>query len=138
MTRASNGNTTLKQASFMINSQWGCSRSHWKSSKWPIGIGIGNLENQAVKLTFLSEVGFSLFLSFLLLLLFLFVFLFVLLFFSFFTKTLILFFTLRYARTLRRLHVNCTILGLHVTSPKIKLRNYRFFWVSTFTRYYST
>ena len=30
------------------------------------------------------------------------------------------------------------ILGLHVTSPKIKLRNYRFFWVSTFTRYYST
>ena len=29
-------------------------------------------------------------------------------------------------------------LGLHVTSPKIKLRNYRFFWVSTFTRYYST
>ena len=31
-----------------------------------------------------------------------------------------------------------SILGLHVTSPKIKLRNYRFFWVSTFTRYYST
>ena len=30
------------------------------------------------------------------------------------------------------------ILGLHVTSPKIKLRNYRFLWVSTFTRYYST
>ena len=29
-------------------------------------------------------------------------------------------------------------LGLHVTSPKIKLRIYRFFWVSTFTRYYST
>ena len=24
-----------------------------------------------------------------------------------------------------------------MTSPKIKLRNYRFFWVSTFTRYYS-
>ena len=31
-----------------------------------------------------------------------------------------------------------SILGLHVTSPKIKLGNYRFFWVSTFTRYYST
>ena len=31
----------------------------------------------------------------------------------------------------------CLGLGLHVTSPKIKLRNYRFFWVSTFMRYYS-
>ena len=30
------------------------------------------------------------------------------------------------------------ILGLHLTSPKIKLRNYWFFWVSTSTRYYST
>ena len=28
--------------------------------------------------------------------------------------------------------------GLQMTSLKIKLRNYRFFWVSTFTRYYST
>ena len=42
----------------------GCSRFHWKSSKWPIGIRIlGNLENQALKLTFLPEFGFSLFLS---------------------------------------------------------------------------
>ena len=31
-----------------------------------------------------------------------------------------------------------SILGFHMTSPKFKLRNYRFFWVSTFTWYYST
>ena len=30
------------------------------------------------------------------------------------------------------------ILGFHMTSPKFKLRNYRFFWVFTFMRYYST
>ena len=50
---------SLKQASFIP----GLLRSHWKSSKWPMGIRIGNLENQAVKLTLLSEFGFSLFLS---------------------------------------------------------------------------
>ena len=31
-----------------------------------------------------------------------------------------------------------SILGFHMTWPKFKLRNYRFFWVSTFTWYYST
>ena len=30
------------------------------------------------------------------------------------------------------------ILGFHLTSPKFKLRNYRFFWVSTCMWYYST
>ena len=30
------------------------------------------------------------------------------------------------------------ILGFHMTSPKFKLRNYRFLWVFTFMRYYST
>ena len=30
------------------------------------------------------------------------------------------------------------ILGFHMTSQKFKLRNYHFFWVSTFMRYYST
>ena len=30
------------------------------------------------------------------------------------------------------------ILGFHMTSPKFKLRSYRFFWVFTFMRYYST
>ena len=29
----------------------------------------------------------------------------------------------------------CPILGFHMMSPKFKLRNYRFFWVSTFMWY---
>ena len=35
-------------------------------------------------------------------------------------------------------HLVIAILGFHMTSPKFKLRNYRFFWVSTFMWNYST
>ena len=37
-----------------------------------------------------------------------------------------------------RWHLVIAILGFHITSPKFKLRNYRFFWVSTFMWNYST